>query len=317
MSMGRVSMNGLTQRMISKLTDSVKSQEELFEKISSGKNILRPSDDPIGLSRSMGLNDNLNRLSEYENVISAADVWTNITTASLDSATSTWKRVNEVAIGAADGTKTAEDRLAMAEELEQLLQHMIQIGNTTHGGRYIFSGSKTQTPAFNVETDPNTGRVTGVFFQGNSETREVKTKDGGVVPINALGSNGGNPDVPGTFIDSTSGVNAFNTLIELRDKLLNNDTIGLSGEGGVIEDIEKAARNITTSQVRVGGSQEILELDKNRLIEQNSIIEQRISEIEDADTVQLILELNNIQNVYEAALSAGGKLFQQGLLNFI
>jgi len=317
MSIGRIGNNQLTRRLLFQLQEQMQQQEKLFEQISSNKRILRPSDDPVGTSKALNLHDHLNRLSEYDNVIKVADVWTNITNASLDNATSTWSRVNEIAIAAADGTKTASDRLSMAEELEQLLQHMIQISNTTHGGRYIFSGSATDTAAFRVETDANTGRVTGVFYDGNSDLRNIKTKDGGVVPINVVGSDAGDPDAPGVFIDSISGVNSFQTLITLRNKLLNNDTIGISGAGGIIEEIEKTARSITAAQVRLGGSQEILELDKKSIIEHNSTIDQHLSEIEDADTVQLILELNNIQNVYEAALAAGGRLLQTGLLNFI
>jgi flagellar hook-associated protein 3 FlgL len=225
--------------------------------------------------------------------------------------------VSEIAISSADGTKTAEDRAGMAEELEQLLQHLVQVGNTTQGGRYIFSGGKTDTPAFRGETDANTGRITGVFYDGDSSVREVKTKDGGTVKLNTLGSNAGNPDKRGTFIDNNQDVNTFDTMIRLRDKLLANDIIGISGSGGIIEEIDTSARNIAAAQTSLGGSQEILTLDKNRIIEDTATFDQHLSDVEDADTVKLILELNNVQNVYEAALAAGGRLLQTGLLNFI
>lgn len=317
MSIGRVGNNQLTRKLLFQLQSQIEQQERLFEQISSNKRILRPSDDPVGTSKAMHLRDQLNRINEYDTVAKAADVWTNVTTASLDGAVSTWKRVNEIAIAAADGTKTAEDRQGMAEELEQLLQHLVQIGNTTHGGRYIFSGGDTDKPAFEAETDANTGRITGVFYRGDNTIRSVTTKDGGTVPVNIVGSNAGDPNTSGAFIDSTANVNAFTTLITLRDKLLANDTIGLSGTGGVINDVETAARSLAAAQTRVGGSQEILDLDKNRIIEDTAIVDKHLADIEDADTVQLILELNNLQNVYEAALAAGGRLLQTGLINFI
>lgn len=317
MTIGRVGNNQLTNKLLFQLKGQLQLQERLFEQISSNKKILRASDDPTGTAQSLGLRDQLSRVNEYDSTVKTAEVWTNVTTASLDNATSTWKRVNEIAISAADGTKTEEDRQGMAEELEQLLQHMVQIGNTTHGGRYIFGGGSTDNPAFRAETDANTGRLTGVFYDGDSSTKSVKTKDGGTVPINILGSNGGDPDQTGAFIDNNKGLNAFSTMINLRDKLLNNDTVGLSGSGGVIEQVETVARSISGAQVRLGGSQEILTLDKNRIIEDTATIDQHLSDVEDADTVRLILELNNVQNVYEAALAAGGRLLQTGLLNFI
>jgi flagellar hook-associated protein 3 FlgL len=317
MSIGRVGNNQVTRQLISQIQSQSLYQERLFEQISSNKRILRASDDPVGTSKAMQIRDQLHRMEEYGNTIKQSNVWTNITVSALDTGVSTWKRVNEVAISAADGTKTAEDRASMAEELEQLLQNMVQVGNTTHGGRYIFSGHGDDTPAFASETDPASGRITGVFYQGDDGERNIQTKDGGTVTINSIGSNSGNPNKPGSFIDSNNNVDVFRTLIDLRDKLLNNDTVGLSGAGGIIEQIEAGANSLTAAQVRLGGTQEILELDNNRLIEENSTIAQFLNDIEQADSVELILELNNVQNVYEAALAAGGRLQQTTLLNYL
>ena len=317
MSLGRVGNNQLTRNILYHIQDQLGQQEKLFEQISSNKRLHRPSDDPVAVSKAMKLRDQLSRIEEYETQAASAQTWSNVTNAALDNANETWKRVNEISISAADGTKTAADRAGMAEELEQLLNHLVQITNTTHGGRYIFGGSQTDAPAFSAETDANTGRITGVFYQGDNATREVKTKDNASIGINQLGSNAGDPDKAGVFIDSRNGMNMFDTLIDLRDKLLANDTIGISGSGGIIEEIETGARSITTAQVRIGGTQQVLDLDRNRLLAQSTEVQQFLSEVEDADIAQLILELNNVQNTYEAALAAGGRLMQTGLLNFI
>ena len=317
MGVGRVGNNQLTRKLMFQVNKHLLTQEKLFEQVSTNKRINRSSDDPVGTSQSMKLRDQLKQANEYENVIKTADAWTNISSISLDNAISTWKRVNEVAISSSDGTKTEADRMGMAEELEQLLQHLTQIGNASHGGRYIFGGSETGKNPFRVETDQNTGRVTGVFFEGNSDIQKIQSKEGGEISVNVLGSNAGNPDLPGTFIDNQTGASVFTTLIELRNKLLNNDIVGISGDGGILEKIEKGARSLTSAQVRIGGTQSVLQLDKNRLINENSTIEQSLSEVEDADTAKIILELNNVQNVYEASLAAGGRLLSGGLLKYI
>lgn len=213
--------------------------------------------------------------------------------------------------------KNAVDRVGMAEELEQLLQHLIQIGNTTLGGKSIFSGAQTDVSAFRFETDANTGRVTGVFFQGDSHTRTVKTKDSGHIEFSIAGSNAGNIDSKGTFIDSNSDINAFSTMMDLRDKLLNNNISGITGNGGLLEDISQVSQSFNSAQVRLGGAQEIIDLDKNRLLNENAELEQYLSKEEDADVAQLIMELNNVQNVYEAALASGGRIMQLTLLRYI
>lgn len=317
MAVGRVGQQLLTRKLLGNIQGQIKHQEDLFEQISSNKKLLRPSDDPVGTSKAMNLRDQLDRMDEYEKQVAGANVWSNITNVALDNANEAWRRVNEIAISAADGTKTAADRAGMAEELEQLVQHLTQIANSTHNGQYIFSGSRTDTPAFRAETDPNSGRVTGVYYEGNSDLRKVKTKDQGTINVNVVGSNAGSPDVPGVFIDSQRGSNMFDSIISLRDKLLDNDTVGISGTGGILEDIEASARSLTAAQVRLGGTQEVLELDRNRIVEQSAAVEGFLSDIEQADIAALILELNNAQNTYEAALAAGGRLLQTGLINFI
>lgn len=317
MSLGRVGNNQLVRKILFNIKSQMGRQEDLFEQISSNKRILRPSSDPFGTNKSMGARDHLHRNGEYEDIVNVGEAWTNISTAAIDSAIDTLKRVNEIAISAADGTKSAADRIAMAEEIEQLIEHMVQIANTTNGYRFIFSGSKTNTPPFDVERDVNTGRVTGVFYQGDSFIRKVKSKDDGLTPLNIVGSNAGDPTMKGAFVDTTSDTDSFSALIQLRDKLLENDIIGISGAGGILQELDSAASNMIASQVRLGGAQERLELDRDRIIQQNSSVRQFLSEVEDADVAQLILELNNVQNVYEAALASGGRLIQSGLLNYI
>ena len=316
MSLNRVGNNQMTRQLLFHLKSQMSNQERLFEQISSNKRVLRPSDDPGGTSTIMGLQDQLAMLDEYDNVISSADVWTKVSYATLDSAVSTWTRAGEIAKTATDGTKTAADRSKMADEVDQLLSHMVQLSNTTHQNKYIFSGSETGTPPFRTEINEVSGEITGVFYEGNSQVRSVKTKDSGFLKIGILGSNAGNTQENGAFIDSRTGANAFNTLIELRDKLKANDLEGLESSS-LKSDIETTAQNLVSSETRIGGAQEVLQLDRNRIIEETANVGQFLAEVEEADIAKLMLELNNVQNVYEAALASGGRLLQTGLLNFI
>lgn len=317
MGVGHIGNNRLMKNVLFNVQKQLTQQAELFEQISSNKRILNPSSDPLGTGQSMSLRDQSTRNNEYDDVINTSELWTNISTTSLDNAVETWKRVNEITITAVDGTKTAADRVSMAEELEQLLQHLVQVSNTTNGQRFVFGGSVTETPPFNTETNAATGRITGVFYQGNSYNQQVKSSENGRTQVNVVGSNAGDPTSKGAFVDTTTDTDMFKIIIDIRDKLLNNDIIGISGPSGYLDKISTANMNLIEAQVNLGGAQERQDLDRNRIIEQNSDIKEFLSEIEDADVAELILELNNVQNVYEAALAAGGRIMQTGLLNYI
>ena len=53
------------------------------------------------------------------------------------------QRTRELSVDAANGTKTEEDTKNIAEEIKQLKEQAIKLGNTRHAGRSVFTGFKT------------------------------------------------------------------------------------------------------------------------------------------------------------------------------
>ncbi len=313
----RVSNNLITNQLLNNIQSQLSLQDRLFRQISSNKQVEKPSDNPVATGQIMGTTSQMKRNEEYQNTINMGNVWTNVTATAMSSAVQTWSRVDELGVSAADGTKSADDLRAIAEELDQLLEHLVQVANAENAGSYVFAGSETKQPPFSFERDQATGRITGVFYQGNSEERTLRTSAKNQVKVGILGSSGGDPNKRGAFIDRARGVDAFSTIIELRDKLLANDFVGLTGTGGTLEKVQKVSRSLTEAEVRIGGAQESLDLDLNRLIQETADLESFLSEIQDTDVAEAITRLNNIQNVYEAALSVGGRVMQTTLLNYL
>lgn len=317
MGADRIGNNELTSIILDNLRGQLGRQEELMAQISSNKRILKPSSDAVAVGKAMGLKDKLARNEDYDKVINGAQVWSNTTASAMQQASDIWQRVSEIAVSGADATKTSADRKGMATEIDQILKNLVQISNTTQSGRYIFAGAQSSQPAFASEVDANTGQITHVFYQGDSQSRELSTKDGTKVAVNALGSNAGNPRAVGTFMDSNSGADSFATLIALRDQLNANDISQLSGAGGTLAKVKDVETMLTTAQVALGGTQKILTLDQNKMTADNADLSKALSAIQDADTPALILELNNVQNVYQAALASGGRIMQLGLLQYL
>ena len=52
-------------------------------------------------------------------------------------------------------------------------------------------------------------------------------------------------------------------------------------------------------------------------MDQNANLSSFLSKIEDIDVAQVVLELNNSQNVYEAALASAGRIMKVSLLNYL
>ncbi|MDF2549560.1 MAG: flagellar hook-associated protein 3 [Chlamydiales bacterium] len=317
MKVSRTTNQKTLRTLTNNIHDQLQKQQRIFAEVSANKKILKPSDDPVGASQVLRLKKESARLFTYQRIGKEGQTWAHVTGSAIDNAVSTWKRVSEIAISAADSTKSEYDRHGMAEEVDQLLQHFVQVANTSHSGQYIFGGGQTQNMPFSIQTDPHTNRITSVYYQGDNQLKLVKSQLNNTVSVNALGSNAGDPNQQGTFIDSNAQIDTFKTLISLRDKLYQNDIIGISNQGGLIEQVELSAKNLISAQVRIGGNEEALNLDINRSGEQNSEVDALLNDVEMVDTAKRILELNDYQNTYEASLAIGGRIQQKSLLNFI
>src|SRR5262249_7310544 len=76
------------------------------------------------------------------------------TDVALQDVNSIVQRARELAVQGANQTLGPEETKALANEVDQLLDHAMQIANTRNGDRYIFGGFNTRTPSFNfTDTD--------------------------------------------------------------------------------------------------------------------------------------------------------------------
>jgi flagellin-like hook-associated protein FlgL len=70
----------------------------------------------------------------------------------LSSAVDKLLRAREIAIVAANSSLTDEEKIKLANEIQQLQQTLLSISNTQIADEYIFSGSKTKEQPFTLES---------------------------------------------------------------------------------------------------------------------------------------------------------------------
>jgi flagellar hook-associated protein 3 FlgL len=78
----------------------------------------------------------------------------------------------EYAIQGANGTLEKDDMAAIGEQIDKMIDELVDIANTTVGGKYIFAGTKNDRPPFErFDTKDNNGNpVTYIIYKGNSVT---------------------------------------------------------------------------------------------------------------------------------------------------
>lgn len=287
----RVTNSTMINTLLTNLGKSMSKMTKLEEQASTGKRINRPSDDPVGLNRSMRLKTSLSELDKYSSNASDAKSWLESTESALSESKDVLDRVRELTIQAANDDLNQTDRDAIVAELKELKDHMVQVANSTYEGRYLFSGTQTQTPAFSDD---------GVY-QGNTDSMEYELSVGVKVPVNVDGQSafGGVFDIMDTLIDDVT----------------NGNTDNLSGND--LENLDTVINQQLEITSDVGARVNRADLIINRADELTTNMTSLLSDVEDADYAEVSLEYASQQSIYNAALEVGAKIIQPTLLDYI
>ncbi|MBI2875572.1 MAG: flagellar hook-associated protein FlgL [Candidatus Tectomicrobia bacterium] len=174
----RVTEKMFHNSFIGNLTRSNRQLLETQERAGTGKRINRPSDDPVGMARVLNFRASLDKINEFNQNIVRGDSLLALTESSLESVGNLLDRTKQIALAQANATLSGADRMAAAEEVETLFDQLIQIGNATLNGRYIFGGFKSGVPPFSAQGS----------YQGDGGSAAVQVDAGIEVPLNIRGS---------------------------------------------------------------------------------------------------------------------------------
>lgn len=329
----RVTNNMLVNNMVYNLNQNLKTLEKLQYQKATGKKFRVPSDDPIGVSKSLKFNTDISKLEQYKRNANDAASWMNDTEAALGEIVEVFHRVNKLTVDAANGTKTPEDLLKIKEEIDQLKDHIIQIANTTYAGRHIFSGYKTDEPLLDEYGKYNIDLNMDEVFEYNvgvSERVNVNTVGIKVFGVLDLKDSDGNYIIPDDSEDPSGFKNTFtdkdlsankeskSTLIQIFDDLSNalesNDPDAIQKALGRVK---IGFEQILSVESEVGAKMNRLELTEKKLDIQINNVKELLSYNEDVDMAEISMEINMAENVYVSSLMTGAKIIQPTLVEFL
>ena len=115
-------------------------------KASSGKEISRPSDDPFGAAKAIGLRQSLEANDQYMRNIDDAQGWQDATEAALDSITDYVNRARDLLMHGATDTSDDTSRIAIASEIDQIIQGVKETANATYGDNVPDVGHRDRQP---------------------------------------------------------------------------------------------------------------------------------------------------------------------------
>ncbi|BDM21652.1 flagellar hook-associated protein 3 [Pseudomonas sp. LRP2-20] len=134
----------------SNFAKTVQTQQEA----SDGIRVRSAKDDPVGAARLLQLEQQQNMLKQYSGNITNVRNALGTAESTLNSIGTILQRVNELAVSSGNGSFTDADRKANADELSSLEDQLFSLMNSKdENGKYIFSGSKGDTPPYTRNAD--------------------------------------------------------------------------------------------------------------------------------------------------------------------
>lgn len=300
----RVTNNVMMERAIRNVNVSFQRYVKRQEQLASGHSINRLSDDPHGAAKAVRLRSTFKGLGQYKTNAEAADTALNAYDGVLDKVGNVMNRLRDLVARAASDTVTSTERDAIAVEVRELFEEIVNAGNEMHNGEYMFAGHKVGRIPFEVARDAD-GEVTGVLYHGDSGKSAIEVGPGIVISTNLVGDE----------VFMADGANAFDTVIDIEKHLLENDVASLSESD--LGRIDAVVDNILNCRAEIGGKGKRLELVIDRIERDSISIESLLSKTEDIDFAEAIMRLYEQEIVYHSALSAASKSVQMGLLQFL
>jgi flagellar hook-associated protein 3 FlgL len=160
------------------------------EKLTSGKNINRPSDDPTGAAQAERALTRLTRISSDNRSLDVQRSAITLAESTLGDATGLVQKLRELVITAGNAGYSASDRKSVAQEMTGVREQLFALANARDAyGTPLFGGLGSASAPF---TDSNSGvSFNGVAGQrASTETSIPGTMDGQAVWMNVASGNG-------------------------------------------------------------------------------------------------------------------------------
>ena len=162
-------------RQFSSLNEDI---QKLQDKISSGKNIVVASDDPVGSVNLSGYKIVKQQLDQYLKNVNSAQTRLSLVDTNLQNLSTIMIRANELLIQASSDVLGRSDREAIALEINEMKEELLSLANQQDAnGSFIFSGYKSKEQPFqkNLNGEIKYHGDSGISSLSISETMIVET----------------------------------------------------------------------------------------------------------------------------------------------
>jgi flagellar hook-associated protein 3 FlgL len=279
----------ITPDLLASIEQAQQNQQTAIQQMSTGRSVNNLSDNPAAAAGLVGNNALSSENDQF--LTNVSDVQGKLQTADSALSNATQLLTTAITVGAqgANGTLSASDRQALAQQVQGLQQQMLGLANTAYEGVYVFGGTNVSAPPFAQDASSSSG----VQYNGNSHMTSVQIAEGTSVQTNVAGNQ--------LFLNSSG--NVFSALNDLANALTSGNGIAAANT-----EVQQAFSQLTTQRITYGNGLSQLQSSQNFLSQEQVNLSTQQNQLVGANLTAVVANESQAQVDLQAALSATGQV---------
>jgi flagellar hook-associated protein 3 FlgL len=291
MGMGRITQSTMAATALRGLQISLGRVQDLQNQLSSGKRVNMPSDDPAATAAAMTFRSQRAANEQYLRNADIATARLNVTDNALTQLSAQLNSIRDTVLQSQNGAIGGASLQALSQQVLASRQDVVDLYNTRYLDRPVFAGTAQGTVAVDD---------TGAYV-GDDGDVVVRISGDSTVRTDVKGTAAAADTVPGLLTQLAADVAAGNT---------SGVQSGLDALDGALSKVQQALGDVGARENRVDTTRSLV--DSARLD-----LTSKISDNEDVDLPETIMNLQSQQVAYQSALGAAAKITQVSLVDFL
>lgn len=328
--MTRISESQFTRMLIQHTANNKSRVDKYSEQVATGIKAALPSDstDAGVISR---FKQQIDRIDGYMTTIARVKSFVQFQDDALSQMDELITRAKEVAQQGANESLTPAARAFLAEEVFQIRDQVVGLGNSSYQGRFVYGGADDDDPPFdaNLYDEPSTGPASQKYdFDaelGTSQLRAVNITDDMTVTLNTPGG-----DVFGTTIEALERLGrslaGYQTLpvpgtpdgtgtAYTFPADYKNQTADIKHTIDLL--VQARDQDIIPERTMLGGKMRRLETAESLLTLSKTSAQEVLSRIQNADETESVANLTQAQTALQASYSVTAKALRLTIMDYI
>ncbi|MFW3170451.1 flagellar hook-associated protein FlgL [Geodermatophilus sp. CPCC 206100] len=299
----RITQRAVALTSLQGLNRNLDAVGRLQQQLTSGRLINAPSDSPTGTNQALQTRGDIAATNQFSRNTTDGKTQLEATDSALTTMLQQVRRVRDLSVqGSNTGAYGTASREAIATEVDQLRNSLLDLANQQLQGRPLFGGVTTGSVAF----DPATGGYVGTGSGPGDPQVMRRVSDTERVRVDITG---------GEALTLDSGDTLFTVLSDISAALTADPATGDLDAG--LTALDQVRDRMLAALADVGARATRIENAQLTTTDRSLTLSSRLAATENVDLPKTIMELEMQKVGYQAALAATAKALQPTLVDFL